>query len=131
MLFCKALSHLLVCSSQLQPSLTFSTESLFHQTHSTGSGSPLLFKLTGCPSLDKAPASFDALLLESREVCCEKTKDLSRFCNLNVTTLDRARVSKGIQLGPESLKLWPLCEINKTHNVLKVLHQQHIQVYKV
>lgn len=37
-----------------------------------GSGSPLLLTPTGCPSLDRAPASFDALLIESRGVGCWK-----------------------------------------------------------
>lgn len=49
--------------------------SIFHHTHSTGSGS----SLTGCPSLDNALASFDALLLESRVVCCEKMHNFFFF----------------------------------------------------
>lgn len=40
-----------------------------------GSASPLLLILMDCTSLDKALASFDALLLESRVVCCKKTYD--------------------------------------------------------
>lgn len=70
-----------------------------------GSASPLLLILTGCPSLDKALASFDAFLLESRVVCCKKDVRFWMSRHLNVTTLDRERVGKEVQPGSESLKL--------------------------
>lgn len=47
-----------------------------------GSPSPLLLMLTGCPSLDNALASFDALLLDSRLLCCGKMWCVSFECHI-------------------------------------------------
>lgn len=66
------------------------------------SASPLLLILTDCPSLDKTLASFDALLLESRVVCCGKMENFE--CHSNVSTVGRERVGEDSQLSPESLK---------------------------
>lgn len=76
---CKSPRHLpMTCSRHLPPLHTLRGLSIFHHTHSTGSGS----SLTGCPSLDNALASFDALLLESRVVCCEKMDNFFFFFNV-------------------------------------------------
>lgn len=68
-------SHLLLNSAQLWSSITSSAQSwlvsISAQTHSIGSGSPAALSPTVWTSLDTAPASFDALRLESRVVCCE------------------------------------------------------------
>ena len=83
----------------------------FRQTHSTGSASPLPPMLTGWPSLGRAPPSFDALLLESRAVCCGKRLFFFFFfffffkCHLNVTTPDKEWVGIDVQPSTESLPI--------------------------
>lgn len=101
---CKSPRRLpMTCSHHLPPLHRLRGLSIFHHTHSTGSGS----SLTGCPSLDNALASFDDLLLESRVVCCEKMHNffLLMSCHLNVTAEGRKRVGNGFPLRPVSLML--------------------------
>ncbi len=74
--FSKSPSQSLVNCAQLRPSSSPHLACLHLSSHTfAGSASPLLLILTGCTSFDRAQASFDALLLESRVVCCEKMQD--------------------------------------------------------
>lgn len=77
--FCKLTSHLQPHSSSHLP-LRGVSAFLHLSSHALpGSASPLLLMLTDCPSLDRALASFDALLLESRVDCCEKILKVTSF----------------------------------------------------
>lgn len=90
-------------------------------THSTGStGSPAALRLRLCTSLDTDAASLEALLLESRAVCCGITQYFS-CCRLNARTADRERVGRGVKrdLTHRSSHLsW-----NFFRNIVKVRHE--------
>lgn len=96
---CKSPRHLpMTCSHRPPPFHRLRRLSIFHHTHSTGSRS----SLTGCPSLDNALASFDALLLESRVVCCEKMHNFFFFNVMSFKCHRRGQRVSGQRLPTET-----------------------------